>query len=202
MSEQLKILALSGSARTGSLNKKLLAIVTDGAKMAGADILSVDLRELPMPFYDGDLEAAEGVPQNALRLRALLADHHGFLIVSPEYNGSVPALLKNALDWCSRPTGGAEGLAPFRGKVAALGSASLGPFGGVRGVGHMRGILNKMGVMVLADEVLVPAAAKAFAENGALVDPMVQTLAAGLGAALARTAARMHGLSLRAAAGS
>jgi NAD(P)H-dependent FMN reductase len=187
-----KILAVSGSMRTASFNTKLLKIIAASAAKAGAEVTMVDLRELPMPFYDGDLEAAEGVPVNALKLRALIAEHQGLLVVSPEYNGSVAAVLKNALDWCSRPTGGQEGLAPFRGKLACLASASVGIYGGVRGVGHMRIILSKMGVTVLPDEVLVTFAGKAFAEDGSLVDPATLKLAEALGANFALSVARMQ----------
>jgi NAD(P)H-dependent FMN reductase len=186
-----KILAVSGSTRRASFNTKLLNIVAASASKAGAEVTMVDLRDLPMPFYDGDLEAAEGVPANALKLRAMIAAHQGLLIVSPEYNGSVSAVIKNALDWCSRPTGGQEGLAPFRGKIACLASASVGIYGGVRGVGHMRIILSKMGVTVLPDEALVTFAGKAFAEDGSLVDPGTQKLVEALGANFALSVARM-----------
>src|SRR4051812_15650015 len=101
-----RILAFAGSTRSDSLNKKLVRIAADGARAAGAEVTLVDLRELPMPIYDGDLEAAESLPENAMKLRTLMMSHQGLLISSPEYNSSFSAVLKNAIDWVSRPQPG------------------------------------------------------------------------------------------------
>lgn len=181
---QPKVLALAGSARQGSYNKLLVGIAAESARQAGADVTLIDLRDFPMPIYDGDDEARTGLPPQALRFRSLLGSHQGFLIASPEHNGSVTALLKNALDWSSRPLGGEDGLALVRGKPAALLSASPGPFGGVRSVAHLRGILSKMGVNVLADEVLVAAAPTAFDGQGKLTNELSAKLTAQLAANL------------------
>src|SRR5258708_93711 len=105
----IKILAFSGSSRKGSINKKLLDIAIQGARDAGADVTLFDLRELNLPIYDGDLEAEKGVPENVLKLREIMLEHQGLLIASAEYNGSVSALLKNSIDWASRPAGGLDG---------------------------------------------------------------------------------------------
>ncbi|BAY49426.1 putative reductase [Scytonema sp. HK-05] len=91
-----KILAFAGSARQDSVNKKLVKIAVEGAKAAGAEVTYLDFRDLPLPLYDGDLEEAEGLPENALKLKALMKAHQGFLIASPEYNSSITPLLKNA----------------------------------------------------------------------------------------------------------
>lgn len=175
-----KILAFAGSARSGSLNKRLISIAAHEARSAGAQVSLIDLRDFPMAIYDGDDEALAGVPTTALELRSLFASHDAVMVATPEYNGSVPALLKNALDWCSRPTQGQDGLAPFRGKSVALMAASPGPFGGIRSVAHLRGIFSKMGAHVMADEVLVPAAGTAFGADGALLNEMSAKLTAQL----------------------
>ena len=111
-----------------------------------------------MPLYQGDLEAREGMPPQARRLKALLADHHALLLVSPENNASVPALLKNTLDWLSRPDGGQNGLVAFQGKVALLMAASPGSLGGLRGLAHLRQILQALSVLVLTEQLAVPRA--------------------------------------------
>src|SRR5580692_8132341 len=117
-----KILAFAGSTRKESFNKKLVKIAADAAKSAGAQVTYVDLRDLPMPLYDGDLEAEQGIPENAKKLKALMVAHDGFLISAPEYNSSITGVLKNTIDWTSRPS-----LAEcYKGKVATLMSTSPG----------------------------------------------------------------------------
>jgi len=119
-----RILAFAGSMRSASLNKQLLAVAVEGALAAGAEVSTIDLREFALPLYDGDLEAAEGLPVNVRRLKDLFMGHHGFLVASPEYNSSITAVLKNAIDWVSRPDGPESGRVPYEGKVAGLFSAS------------------------------------------------------------------------------
>ncbi|WP_166363527.1 NADPH-dependent FMN reductase [Pseudomonas akapageensis] len=167
----IKILALSGSIRKSSLNVKLLKLAVTAIQEHEVQVTHIDLRDFPLPIYDGDLEEASGVPQNARALRELLLAHDGLLIASPEYNGSVTALLKNTLDWCSRPADGIDGLAPFRGKAVGLMSASLSPFGGLRGIIDLRGIMMKLGAVVLSDDVALPSAQHAFDSFDAFVDP-------------------------------
>lgn len=186
-----KILALAGSARSASYNRRLVAVAAEEARAAGADVSLIDLRDFQLPIYDGDEEDSAGVPAAALDLRSLFASHDGVIVATPEYNGSVPALLKNALDWCSRPAGGQDGLAPFRGKTVALLSASPSPFGGVRSVAHLRGIFSKMGANVLADEVLVPSAHSAFSAQGELLNEVSRTLTSQLAANLVAQARRL-----------
>ena len=187
-----KILAFAGSARRASYNRMLAAVAAAHGRATGADVTLIDLRDFPMPIYDGDVEAASGLPAAALRFRALLNEHDGFLVASPEHNGSVTALLKNALDWASRPAGGVDGLTLFRGKTVGLMAASLSPFGGLRSVAHLRGILSKMGANVLADEVLVAGAQGAFDESGSLTNALSDKLTAQLVATLAANVRRMH----------
>jgi chromate reductase, NAD(P)H dehydrogenase (quinone) len=123
-----KILAFAGSAREGSFNKMLVKIAVEGAKTAGADVTYVDLRDLPMPLYDQDLEAKEGLPENVLKFKDLMKSHQGFLIACPEYNSSITPLLKNAIDWASRPEPGELPLALtcFQGKVAGIMAGWIG----------------------------------------------------------------------------
>jgi chromate reductase len=182
------ILAFSGSSRKGSWNSRLLKVVCQHAESAGAGVTTVDLRDLRLPIYDGDIEAESGIPRQAIEFRKLIHGHRSTLIACPEYNGSVSPLLKNTLDWCSRPVDGQDGLAPFRGKHIAVVSASLGPFGGLRALGHLRGILSKMGAIVLADELSIPSAHQAFSDSGALVHEGMGGLAAQVGVGLARFA--------------
>ncbi|OUM02225.1 NADPH-dependent FMN reductase [Variovorax sp. JS1663] len=183
-----RILAFAGSSRAGSYNKKLAAVAAGHGRALGADVTLIDLRDFPMPIYDGDDEARAGLPPAAIRFRALLNEHQALLVASPEHNGSVTALLKNALDWASRTADGIDGLALFRGKTVGLVAASLSPFGGVRAVAHLRGILSKMGANVLADEVLVAAAHHAFDEAGQLTNALSDKLTVQLMANLVASA--------------
>jgi NAD(P)H-dependent FMN reductase len=183
---QPKILAFAGSTRTGSFNKKLAAAAAEGARTGGASVTVVDLRDLALPLFDEDLEAASGLPEGAQKLKALLRECDGFLIASPEYNSSITAVLKNAIDWASRSeTDDEPPLAAFRGKVAALCSASPGALGGLRGLVHLRAILGNIGVIVLPDQVCISTAHEAFDEAGRLKDERKMKQVAALGRGLA-----------------
>src|SRR5262245_9739035 len=123
----IKVLVFSGSSRRGSLNQKLLNIAAAGAASSGAEVSKIRLLDLDLPIYDGDWEAEHGLPIGALKFKSLIAEHHALLIATPEHNGGYTALLKNALDWASRPADGdPSGLGLFKGKAAAMVSASLG----------------------------------------------------------------------------
>ena len=185
MAESPRILAFAGSARQASFNKLLVKIAAAGAEAAGVACAVVDLRDYPLALYDEDLEAAEGLPANAARLRELFVSHQGLLIASPEYNSSITPLLKNVVDWVSRPDKGEPSLAAFRGKAAALMATSPGGLGGLCGLVHLRAILGNIGVLVLPDQVTVPDAANAFADDGQLKDAQRQAAVEGLGANLA-----------------
>lgn len=125
---------------------------------AGAQATLLELAEHPLPLYDGDLEAASGVPANALKLKEIFIAHDAFIVVSPEYNSSIPALLKNTIDWVSRPLPEQSGYLPFSGKPAALLSASPGNLGGLRGLRHLRDVLAELQMIVLPKQVSLPAA--------------------------------------------
>ena len=187
-----KILAFAGSTRIGSFNKKLVRVAADAAREAGAQVTLIDLREFPLPLFDGDLEDAQGLPDNAKKLKALMREHDGFLISSPEYNSSISGVLKNSIDWCSRAeTDDEPPLACFRGKVAALMSASPGALGGLRGLVTVRSILGNIGVMVLPDQVAVGAAHEAFDDAGHLKDSKRATQVTGIARRLVEVLSRL-----------
>jgi chromate reductase, NAD(P)H dehydrogenase (quinone) len=133
-----------------------------GAQAAGADIILVDLRDYPMPIYSPYDHEKNGFDENALRFQGLLTRHDGLLIASPEYNSSLPAALKNAIDWASRPSDRYERDKVFRGKFAAIMTASPGSFGGIRALAHLRGVLMSVGVNVLSAEIAVSFAGDKF----------------------------------------
>src|SRR4051794_15654268 len=124
MSTPPRVLSFAGSTRTDSYNKRLVRVAARGAEAAGAEVSVVDLRDFGLPLFDEDLEREQGPPENASKLKALMVASDGFLIASPEYNSSFSAVLKNAIDWASRPAPGESPLVAFRGKVAAIMSAS------------------------------------------------------------------------------
>lgn len=187
-----KILAFAGSTREASYNKKLVKIAAEGAKAAGANVTYIDLRDLPLPIYDADLEAKEGLPENAQTLKELLKAHHGLLIASPEYNSSITPVLKNAIDWASRQEPGEPMLACYQDKVAAIMSASPGGLGGLRGLVHVRSILSSIGVLVLPDQKAISQAYEAFDEHGKLLDPRQQEGVEQLGGKLATVLAKLE----------
>ena len=188
-----RILAFAGSARKGSFNKMLVKIAAAGAEKAGAEVTYIDLRDLPMPIYDADLEKAEGIPANALVFKKLLVEHDALLIASPENNSTVSALLKNALDWASRSAPGEPAFAAFDRKVAAILSASTGALGGIRGLAQLRALLENMRVMVIPEQKTVPKASEAFGADGTLADDATRAAVERVGAALAGVAAKLHG---------
>jgi len=187
MMRKPKILGFAGSLREKSFNKKLLRIALKGSADAGAEITFVDLRELPMPIYNSDDEAANGLDENAQAFQNLLAKHDGFLIASPEYNGSLPAALKNAIDWASRPDGKYNRSEIFTGKFAAICTTSPGSFGGVRVLSHLRGVLTSIGVYVLPMEIAIPFVAEKFSGEGEeMSDDRTRGILEDLGASLVR----------------
>ncbi len=187
-----RILAFGGSLRRDSFNQKLAAIAAEGAREAGADVTLVALRDFPLPVFDQDLEAAEGMPEAAKKLKQLFREHHGLLIASPEYNSSITAALKNAIDWVSRAESVDEPpLVAFTGKTAILCAASPGALGGLRGLVHVRAILGNIGVTVLPDQVAVSKAHEAFGEDGSLANEKQAAKVKNLGTQLARHLAKL-----------
>ncbi|WP_428675093.1 NADPH-dependent FMN reductase [Roseibium sp.] len=163
-----KILVFSGSIRSGSFNGKLAALAAKRLAILDADVTHVSLKDYPLPIYDGDLESASGAPENAKKLKRLLEAQDGIFIACPEYNAGITPLLKNTLDWISRVKEPGEAL---KNKVFALGAASPGKFGGMRGLIGTRTILEVgIGALVLPQMVSVSAAASAFDDKGGLTD--------------------------------
>jgi NAD(P)H-dependent FMN reductase len=192
MAHESRILAFAGSTRSKSYNKLLLGAAVRGVEAGGATCNVIDLKDYPLPIYDGDLEETDGLPDNAVALRELLTQHDGLLIASPEYNSSISAVLKNTIDWVTRtPERGAD-LSGFTGKVAALLSASPGALGGLRGLVTLRSLLGNIGVLVLANQVTVAAAHDAFAADGSLKDDKQRARAERLGRELADTVGKLR----------
>jgi NAD(P)H-dependent FMN reductase len=195
-----RLLAFAGSLRQGSYNRRLVHVLAQGARDAGAQVTLIELRDFPLPIYDGDLEA-DGMPAPVRELQALMASHDGLLISTPEYNGSMPALVKNTLDWISRPTeGGASGVALFRDKVAGIVSASPGPLGGLRSLLVLRDALAKLGLLVVPQQVAVGQAADKLPDYGILNDDRLRASVHGVGAAVVRHLGVMAGPRTGAAA--
>jgi chromate reductase len=186
-----RILAFSGSTRTDSYNHRLVQVAAEGARAAGAEVTLLDLKEYPLPLLDQDLEQQQGIPENAVRLKRLFLDHDGLLIASPEYNSSISPLLKNTIDWVSRPAEGEAMLAAYQNKVAAIMAASPGGLGGLRGLVHVRSILSSIGVVVLPDQTAVPRAFEVFDDNGQLIDEKQQARVQGLGASVANMLSKL-----------
>lgn len=155
-------------------------------------ITYLDFRDLPLPLYDEDLEGSEGIPENALKLKAMMKAHQGFLIACPEYNSSITPLLKNAIDWASRPEPDEPPLVCFKEKIAVLMSASPGGLGGLRGLGDVRSILSSIGVLVLPDQRAIGSAYQAFDENDNLKDESQQATIMQLGSKLATVTAKLN----------
>lgn len=182
MENRVKILAFAGSTRKDSYNKKLVKIACKGAEELGAHVTYIDLHDYPLPLYDGDLEAEYGLPKNAIRLKALMREHDGFLISSPEYNSSISGVLKNVIDWTTRKELPEErDLVCYKNKVAMIMSASPSYLGGLRGLVTLRSILGNIGVLVLPEQHSIAIAHEAFDENGNLLDEKKEQNTVGLG---------------------
>jgi NAD(P)H-dependent FMN reductase len=193
MSETPKILAFAGSLREGSLNKKVVHVAADGARAAGAEVTVIDLRDFDMPIYNADIHQRDGFPEKATEFQQLLIDHDGILICSPEYNGSLPGGMKNAIDWASRlREPGQKMYAAFENKIAGIMTASPGSFGGLRALNHLRGILTIMTVKVLPLEIAVTFAHQKF-EGDTMTDEKTKAVLEKLGAELTDTIKKFNG---------
>jgi NAD(P)H-dependent FMN reductase len=164
-----RILVFAGSIRTGAYSGKTADAAMKELAEQGAEVTRISLGDYPLPIMDQDLEKEEGVPENAYRLGRLIAAHDGMLICSPEYNASIPPLLKNALDWVSRiRKDGGRPFKPFEGKVAGLCSSSDGAFAGARGLYHLRAVLMHCQVEIITPQCSIARASGAFDEDGDL----------------------------------
>jgi NAD(P)H-dependent FMN reductase len=167
---QVKVLAFAGSLRKGSFNKRLLKNAVRGAEKAGAEVTVVDLKDYPLPLYDGDLEKTDGIPENAKKLKEIMKSCHAFMIASPEYNSGISGALKNVIDWTSRPEPDEPAFVCFDSKPVLMLSASTGALGGLRGLFHLRWVLSNIRMIVLPQQVTLREARSAFDENGDLKD--------------------------------
>lgn len=164
-----KILVFAGSIRTGALSAKLAALAAKEIALADGEVTTISLADYPLPIYDGDLEKAKGLPENVKKLARLIASHHGVFIATPEYNHSLPPLLKNTLDWISRINTGATGI-KYRHKVFAIGGTSDGPIGGARAIIDLRKVLTTgLGAIVCPAKIEVSRAQDAFDEAGEFI---------------------------------
>ncbi len=171
MSERIiKVVAFAGSTRNDSFNKKLVRIAANLCSDAGLDTTYIDLKFYPLPIYDGDLEEEIVCPENGLKLRQILQSHDGFIISAPEYNSSISGVLKNTIDWCSRPRINEPPLVCFKNKVIALLSASPGQLGGLRGLVTVRSILVNIGSIVIPDQFALSTAHEKFTSDGYLIN--------------------------------
>ncbi len=171
MAPSNQLLVFAGSTRAGSWNRKLARVTADLARAAGAEVTHLELADFELPIYNADLEA-RGTPEAAIRLKALFHAHPGWIICSPEYNGSYTALLKNTLDWVSSPVKGhpewSSGSKPFEGKVVGILSASPGALGGLRSLSHLSPLLANLQCWVAPKQFALSRAHEAFDADGQL----------------------------------
>jgi chromate reductase, NAD(P)H dehydrogenase (quinone) len=168
----LKILVIPGSLRTGSLNARLAAAAAYQFAQAGAEVTRISLADFPLPIYDGDLQSKSGVPKHAINLKRMIGAHHGVLMVTPEYNSSVPPLVKNTIDWVTRVQDAHETRGQvFRGRAFAIAAASEGRLGGTRALAALRLILSACHAMVIPNQLALSFASEAYDDMDRLKHP-------------------------------
>src|SRR3954471_12981096 len=168
----LKILVMPGSLRTGSLNAQLAAAAAQELVRAGVEVTRISLGDFPLPMYDGDLQTKSGVPKNAVNLKRMIGAHHGVLMVTPEYNSSVPPLLKNAIDWVTRVQDAHESRGQvFRERVFAIAAASESRLGGTRALAALRLILSACHAAVIPNQLALSFAGEAYDDMDRLRHP-------------------------------
>lgn len=194
MAKQPRILAFAGSLREKAYTKRIVKAAAQGARKAGAEVTYVDLKDYPMPIYNTDLQETQGFPPIAAAFQKLLLEHDGLLIASPEYNGSLPAALKNVIDWTSRANGDLKTADCYKGKFAAIMTASPGSFGGIRCLRHIRDVLTILFVNTLPTELAVSFVASKFdGDSDEMTDDRTESLIEDLGAQLAEMLRKTHG---------
>jgi chromate reductase, NAD(P)H dehydrogenase (quinone) len=168
----LKILVIPGSLRSGSLNARLAAAAAHEFALAGAEVTRISLADFPLPIYDGDLQTKSGVPKNAVNLKRMMSAHHGVLIVTPEYNSSVPALVKNTIDWVTRVQDAHETRGQvFRERAFAIAAASENRLGGTRSLAALRLILSACHAVVIPNQLALSFASEAYDDMDRLKHP-------------------------------
>ena len=186
-----KLLAFAGSTRKGSYNQAILDVAVEGAREAGAEVTVISLTDYEMPIFNEDDESEHGIHANAQAFKDLLMEHDGFLIATPEYNSSYPALLKNAIDWASRMADGEKPLQAYKGKIAGIMAASPGGLGGMRALAALRLLLENIGTMVLPNQRSVAKAGELVDDNGKLTDEKTIKFLKSLGRETADMAAKL-----------
>jgi chromate reductase, NAD(P)H dehydrogenase (quinone) len=168
----LKILVIPGSLRTGSLNARLAATAAAELVQAGADVTRISLGDFPLPIFDGDLQTKSGVPKHAINLKRMIGAHHGVLVVTPEYNSSVPPLVKNAIDWVTRVQDAQETRGQvFRERAFAIAAASESRLGGTRALAALRLILSACRATVIPNQLALSFASEAYTDMDRLKHP-------------------------------
>lgn len=169
------LIALSGSLRQNSWNTALATVAAEAAQAAGAKVTLLSLADFSIPLYNGDIEEQDGLPTDVVALKKLFSEHDGLLLASPEYNGSISGVLKNTIDWLSRPHPEFPSAAVFKNKAGALFSTSTGYFGGIQGLTHVRPIVERLGMFLIPQNIAVPNAGTAFSpDKKTLADPKRQ----------------------------
>jgi chromate reductase len=165
-----RILVFAGSIRSGAYSGKTADVAQKELALQGAEVTRISLQDYPLPIMDEDLEKERGIPDNTVKLARLFVAHDGILIATPEYNGSIPPLLKNTIDWISRVRAdNGRPLRPLPGRIVAICSSSDGHFAGIRSAAHLRAVLAHIQMDVIAPQCSVPDAGAAFDEDGAFV---------------------------------
>ncbi|MGC1561334.1 MAG: NAD(P)H-dependent oxidoreductase [Bradyrhizobium sp.] len=168
----VKILVIPGSLRTGSLNARLAAVAAHELAQAGAEVTRISLSDFSLPIYDGDLQAKSGVPKNAINLKRMIGSHHGVLIVTPEYNASIPPLIKNTIDWLTRVQDPHEVRGQvFLGRPFAIAAASQSRLGGARSLAALRVILTACRALVIPNQLALSFAGEAYDDMDKLKQP-------------------------------
>ncbi|MCW8093127.1 NADPH-dependent FMN reductase [Alteromonas sp. ASW11-130] len=188
----VKLVAFAGSTRDKSFNQSIIEVAVEGAKEAGAEVNLISLADYPMPIFNQDDETNNGIPEKAQQFKELLIAADGFLIASPEYNSSYPALLKNAIDWASRQSGDEKVLAAYKGKVAGIMAASEGALGGMRVLVTLRMLLENIGTLVLPNQKAIARVHTLLDENGKVTDEKTIKQLKLLGKQTAELAAKVN----------
>lgn len=190
--ENPKVLAFAGSTRTDSVNKRLAKIALHAAEKAGAETTFLDLADYDMPLYSDDLLATQGMPDSVVGFKEMLKSHNGFLITSPEYNGSLTGVLKNAIDWATVKAEGEERMACWDGKIVGILSASPGGLGGIRGLHHLRTILAGIGAFVLPNHLAVGKSTANLQNDMQITDERLQDQLVNLSNEMVRVIRGLH----------
>ena len=186
------VLAFAGSTRIESVNKRLAKVALLAAKRAGAETTFIDLLDYDMPLYSNDLLEKHGMPESVVAFKEMLKCHNGFLIASPEYNGSLTGTLKNAIDWATIKGDAEERMACWNGKIAGLVSASPGGLGGIRGLHHLRTILAGIGTFVLPNHLAVGNSMVNLQNDAYITDEKLQQQVDGMASELVRVIRGLH----------